>query len=66
MVYHSHLDPSVTSIMEGVVALGRELPDGSLRHVVVYRIVSVVLIGEDPVPELVQIVQGFCQVGAPL
>ena len=47
--------------MEGVVALCREFPDGSLRYVVVYRIVPVILICKDSVPKLVQIVQGFCK-----
>ena len=62
MIGNSHLNSFITSVMQGVVTLSRELSDGSLRYVVVYRIIAVLLIGEDPIPELIKIVQGLCQV----
>ena len=62
MVGNCHLNSFVTSVMEGVVTLRSEFPDGSLSYVIVYRIIAVLLIGEDPIPELIKIVQGLCQV----
>ena len=62
MIGNSHLNSFITSVMQGVVTLSRELSDGSLRYVVVYRIIAVLLIGENPIPELIKIVQGLCQV----
>ena len=62
MIGNSHLNSFITSVMQGVVTLSRELSDGSLRYVVVYWIIAVLLIGEDPIPELIKIVQGLCQV----
>ena len=64
MVGNSHLNSFITSVMQGVVTLCRELSDGSLRYVVVYRIISVLLIGKDTIPELIKIVQRFRQVGS--
>ena len=61
MIGNSHLNSFITSVMQGVVTLSRELSDGSLRYVVVYWIIAVLLIGEDPIPELIKIVQGLCQ-----
>ena len=34
MVGNSHLNPFITSVMQGVVTLSRELSDGSLRYVI--------------------------------
>ena len=62
MVGNCHLNSCITSVMKGVVTLSCEFSDGSLRYVVVYRIMAVLLIGENPVPELIKIVQGLCQV----
>ena len=66
MVGNSHLNSCITSVMKGVVTLSCEFSDGSLRYVVVYRIIAVLLIGEDPVPGLINIVQGLCPVLASL
>ena len=62
MIGNSHLNSFITSVMQGVFTQSRELSDGSLRYVVVYRINAGLLIGEDPIPELIKIVLGLCQV----
>ena len=64
MVCDSLLNPFITSVMQGVIALCREFSQGPLRDIVVYRIVAVVLVCKDSIPELFQVVQSFCQIRA--
>lgn len=52
MVRGCHLNSFVTAIMLGIVTLRGEFPDSSLCNIIVYRIVSVLLIGKDFIPEL--------------
>lgn len=63
MVCSSHLHSFVTAEVEHAVALCGQFSYRPFRYIIVYRIIPVFLIGKDPVPELLQVVQRFRQVG---
>ena len=59
MISGGHLSACITTVMKLIVALGRQLPDGPLGKIVVYREFTVIQVCKNLFPAPVQVIKGF-------